>query len=198
RTLRNRLRKQVSRVKSPRYAIALLVGIGYLWLVFAQPGARGAPRPRADFSGIGTFGGIGLAITVFLWWVRGGVLSALAFQPAEVQFLFPAPLARRALIVYRVVRSQLPLLLSSLLWTALSHRWGVTIAAPLRFVTAWGFFSALSLHRLVAALVQLEPLSPRRLFLKRAAQVVSAAAVASIALGALPIVRQFGALWPLE
>ncbi len=36
RTTRNRIMRQVARVKSPRYALALLVGIGYFWLVFGR------------------------------------------------------------------------------------------------------------------------------------------------------------------
>ena len=194
-SVRNRLRRQLSRVRTPRYAVALLFGLGYLWLVFAPPGAGRAPRPGASGgTAITTIGGLGIAITVFLWWLRGGVTGALAFQPAEVQFLFPAPLTRRALSLYTVARSQIALLFSALLWTVLARRWGVTIPMPLRFVTAWGFFSVLSLHRLGAALVQLEPLSPGRRAARAGARAVAAAGLAAVAFGVLPVLARFGEL----
>ena len=43
-TARNRVLRQLRRVREPRYAVALLVGLGYLWLVLLR---RGRPDPLA-------------------------------------------------------------------------------------------------------------------------------------------------------
>lgn len=190
RTTRNRMARQLGRLRKPRYAIAAGAGLLYFWGVFGRSGTGPAgPTPT-----LGTVGGIGLAITVLTWWLGGGVTGALAFQPAEVQLLFPAPVSRRTLIVYKVVRSQLLLLLSCVLWTLLTRTWGVTLSWPLRFATLWGFFSMLSLHRLGAALVMTPPVSGRRRVAMVAGKVLAAAAAVAILAAVTPILFRFGSL----
>jgi hypothetical protein len=195
RTTRNRIARQLARLKSPRYAIAAIVGLLYFWMVFARPGAGSQnPGVRGTSPTVGTLGGIGFAITVLTWWLRGGVNGALAFQPAEVQLLFPAPVSRRGLIAYKVVRSQLLLLLSGILWTLLTRSWGVTLVAPLRFATIWAFFSVMSLHRLGTALVMTQPLTGGRraaLFLGKA---LAAAAVVGLVAGVGPALLRLRSL----
>jgi hypothetical protein len=82
RTTRNRIARQLGRLRSPRYALAAIVGLLYFWMVFARPGA-GPRNPGVSGTSptLGTLGGIGFAITVLTWWLRGGVTGALAFQP---------------------------------------------------------------------------------------------------------------------
>jgi ABC-2 type transport system permease protein len=195
RTTRNRIARQLARLKSPRYAIAAIVGLLYFWLVFARPGAVGRnPGTVGTSPVLGTVGGIGFAITVLVWWLRGGVTGALAFQPAEVQLLFPAPVSRRTLIGYKVIRSQLLLLLSGLIWTLLTRRWGVTLSAPLRFATIWGFFSVLSLHRLGTALVMTQPLTGGRRAALYAGRTLAAAAAFGLLAGVGPVVLRLRSL----
>lgn len=193
RTTRNRIARQLSRLRNPRYAVAAVVGIGYLWLVFARPNP-GPPRAGAASPIMGSVAGIGLSITVIIWWLRGAGASALAFLPAEVQLLFPAPVTRRQLLVYRVVRSQILLLLSSIIWTLLSRSWGTGLGAPLRYLTVWGVFSVLGLHRLGAALVQVGPVRGLRWMALMAGRVLAAAAALALAVGIGPAVFQIGNL----
>ena len=193
-TTRNRITRQLARARQPRYAIALLVGIGYFWLVFGRPGVAPA-QPSIGFAGTaGILGGVGLAVTVMWWWLRGGVASALAFQPAEVHFLFTAPVSRPLLIAYKVARTQLLLVPNAALWCLLMRSWGVAIPVSLRFVTAWGFFSVLSLHRLGAALVQVQPAAGLRRAAHQAGRLIAAAAVATLVVGLLPVLRRFNEL----
>ena len=196
RTTRNRIARQVGRLRNPRYALALIMGGGYMWFVFLRPGASRAPGAGGpDIGGtLGSAAGIGIAITTLWWWLWGGVSGGLAFQPAEVQFLFTAPVSRRALIAYKIVRAQLLLLFNALIWSLLLRRWGVTISAPLRFGTAWGFFSILSLHRLGAALVQAKPVLGRRKLALLTGQALAALAAACLLAGILPVLLQFGTL----
>ena len=197
RTVRNRFVAQFKRVKTPRYAVALLFGIGYIWLVFLRPGAVGAASGNVInpvSTTLGTVAGFGLTVVIIFWWLRGGVQGSLAFPPAEVQFLFTAPVSRRALLAYKIVRSQLLIVINAVIWAFLIRRWGVSLSGAERFATAWGFFTVLSLHRLGTALVQLPPLHGRRKAVLIAAKLLAASAVIAIAIGALPVIRQLGSI----
>ena len=82
RTLINRARRLRTQLRSPRYALAVLVGAGYLGLVFLGPHNRGAQGLTARTVGVG-----GTVVTVFLlakWWLFGADRLALAFSPAEI------------------------------------------------------------------------------------------------------------------
>ncbi len=195
RTVRNRIVAQFKRVKTPRYAVALLFGVAYLWLVFLRPGGVGAASGNAIApvsTTLGTVAGFGLTVAIIFWWLRGGVQGSLAFQPAEVQFLFTAPVTRRALLAYKILRSQLLIVINAVIWAFLIRRWGVSLPGPERFATAWGFFTVLSLHRLGTALVQLPPLRGPRKAILIAAKLLAASAFAAIVIGALPVLRQLG------
>src|SRR4051812_25712612 len=54
--------------------------------------------------------GIGLLAISAVAWVLPFDSGLLDFSTAEVQFLFPAPVSRRALLVHRMLRSQIGLL----------------------------------------------------------------------------------------
>src|SRR5262249_46418981 len=54
--------------------------------------------------------GIALLVVGALAWVMPFNSGLLEFSQAEVQFLFPAPVSRRALLVHRMLRSQIGLL----------------------------------------------------------------------------------------
>jgi hypothetical protein len=203
RTLRNRIVRQAERIRSPRYAIAMLAGIAYFWFVFfrhvgtSARGGAGEAVAAAEITSsvsatMGSIGGIALLFGTLYWWLRGGVSGALAFQPAEVQFLFAAPLSRRALLGYKIARGQLPLLVSALIWVVLMQRWGLTLAAPMRFATAWGFLSLVGLHRLGAALVQARPVAGGRRLALNAAQLLAALFGAAFLAGVLPAFRAAG------
>ena len=203
RTLRNRIVRQAERIRSPRYAIAMLAGIAYFWFFFfrrvgtSPRGGAGGVAAVADIASsvsttMGNIGGIGLLLGTVYWWLRGGVSGALAFQPAEVQFLFAAPLSRRALLCYKIARGQLPLFVSALIWVVLMQRWGLTLAAPMRFATAWGFLTLVGLHRLGAALVQARPVAGGRRLALNAAKILAALLGAAFLAGVLPAVRAEG------
>lgn len=153
RSLVNRTRQLRQRLKSPRYAIALVLGAGYLTLVFfGQPRANSGALPPRAIEWIGT---LGLALFTLKWWVFGADRTALAFTPAEIQFLFPAPVSRMALLGYKLARAQVRVLLSVLIWTVLLHRHGPhSLAGPLYAAGLWGFLTTVFLHRLGVALAR--------------------------------------------
>jgi ABC-2 type transport system permease protein len=150
---RNKLILQVKRLKNPRYAIALLLGLGYFWMVFFNRSARegrdaGAPVGFA----IGTILPIFLLAYVAYMWIVGTDKAALAFTEAEVSMLFTAPVSRRGLIIYKLLRAQVAVLTTSILWMVLFHRAGSSGLE--RVISSWAFLSIFSLHRLGVALIR--------------------------------------------
>ena len=154
RTARNRLVRQLRRLRQPRYVIALALGLAYLWLVLLQqrpagPGGGGAPAGWIELAGA-----LMLALAVLWAWVFSAERRVLAFSPAEVTFLFSAPVTRRQLVHFKLLRTQLVILLNTLLWTVLLSREGFGASILLRAVSLWVIFTTLSLHRLGASFVR--------------------------------------------
>lgn len=151
---RNRIVRAVRRLKNPKYAIGAIVGVAYLVFAFSpsviESGntARLIPLEEAmrDF----------LPVPLFLlaawWWIFGGSKFVLAFSPSEVQLLFTAPLSRRRLLLYRVMRAQGPLFFTAIIW-AIFFRFGA-LDFPLRFLSLWAILSVLHLHQMAAHLTR--------------------------------------------
>ena len=190
RTTVNRVTRQLKRVRSPRYAVAMLVGVLFVssWLWNAgsadrMPGGADPLGPMRAASGAVAF--LMLLGTVHLWFSRDTLL-ALAFQPAEVQLLFPAPMSRRVLLAYRVARLQLLVLPNAIFWMFALRFWGSAQPAGVRFGAAWAFFSLLSLHRLGAALVLVPPVRGIRRGVLLLARAILLVAVVAVVAGVVP------------
>lgn len=153
RSTRNRIARQVRRLRTPRYAIALLLGLAYLWAIGVRQRPGSGPVEVSPES-IELLAAVGVALAVLWTWIFGSERRALAFSRAEVTWLFPAPLTRTQLIRYKLLRGQFVVLFNVLLWTALL--WGGwAAAAPWRRAAAiWVVLTTLSLHRLGVALLR--------------------------------------------
>jgi hypothetical protein len=114
-TFRNRLRIRFRRMRQPRYLIGSVAGALYFYFIFFAPrrrrrsaGTGPMPQPPPSLRGaIEAAGSVALFLLVALAWIWPSKGPALAFTPAEVQFLFTAPIARRTLVTYRIARSLL-------------------------------------------------------------------------------------------
>lgn len=150
---RNKLVLQLARLKTPRYAIALMLGLGYFWMVFFHRAAReGRDATPALGLPIGTILPVFMLAYVGYIWIVGTDKAALAFTEAEVSMLFTAPVSRRGLIIYKLVRAQVGVLTTSILWMVLFHRDGGSSVE--RVISSWAFLSIVSLHRLGVALIR--------------------------------------------
>src|SRR5688500_16512863 len=120
---RNRVRRGLRQLRSPRYVVALLFAVAYFGFILLNPGqgSRGT-FGSALVPEIATLGALALLALVTWWWAIGSDASALAFTPAELQFLFPAPVTRRQLVQFKLVRAQLVILLNILIWSVLLRR----------------------------------------------------------------------------
>lgn len=154
RTARNRVVRLAGRVRNPRYALAMLAGVAYIVLIARNSGqgngaeAALAPGLREALLALGV-----LVVTVWAW-VYSRDARALAFTTAEVTFLFPAPMSRRALIRFKLARAQLMVLLNTVIWAVIIDVGRPGMPAWMRAIAVWSILSTLHLHRLGAALTR--------------------------------------------
>lgn len=157
RGFRNRTIRQLQRVRQPRYAVAMLVGLIYFWWIFFRPDR---PRPLALSGSPGsesvdlllTVFSLGLALMVASFWLLGSDKPPLSFTQAEVQLLFPAPITRRQLVELKLFQAQLAIILSSVVWVILlgRHDEGVLQSG----IALWILFTTMHLQRVGASLVR--------------------------------------------
>ncbi|MEP6492382.1 MAG: putative ABC exporter domain-containing protein [bacterium] len=153
---RNRIVAMARRARRPRYAVALVVGGLYVWGFLVRPLSRGTGEGTAFFLGQPTEMIVTLLIVITLMgsWVFGSDATALAFTQAEVSMLFSAPVTRRQLIKYKLLRAQFAVVINALIWVFVLRRGGTALPSPLRAIGLWVLFSTLNSHRLGAALVR--------------------------------------------
>jgi hypothetical protein len=153
RSARNWIRGLWRKLRSPRYAAAILIGAAYVaLLLFGQRHAAGGALPART---VALGGSVFLALVVAKWWLFGADRLALAFTPAEIQFFFPAPVSRSALLAYKLLRAQRLILVNVLVWTFLLRRGiGADLGTIPYAVSMWVFFTTLFCHRLGVALTR--------------------------------------------
>jgi len=151
---KNRLLLRFKRLKQPKYLIGAVVGGLYFYWYFSR--FLFAPRGRLERAGATaglpvdpllyeSIGALVLLVLVLLAWLIPHKRAALAFTEAEVAFLFPAPVSRRMLMHFKLLRSQLAILFTVLLFTYLSTRLS-TGNGLIRAAGWWVMLSTLNLH----------------------------------------------------
>ncbi len=142
------------RASGPRYLIVYLLGAGYIWLVFVGPIHVAQASARTSSHALDVMAAI-FTLTALRWWITEKDRGPLAFTPAELTFLFPAPITRRQLILFKLARVQFLLFLSALLSSLLARRTGLGATTwVLRAIGFWACYGTLYLHRLGAALTR--------------------------------------------
>ena len=180
-SLRNQGLGQLRRIRKPRYALAFLLGVGYFALLGINHSPQAGAQPQVtDSATVAALLPIVLLVVTLYMWVFGTDGSALAFSQAEVSFLFPAPVSRRALVVYKIVRQQAATLATSVLWIVVIHHGSGGIR---RAASYWLLLSTISLHRLGVALMRSSQAQSGLMALRRnwLAWLVFAAIVATVA-----------------
>src|SRR5207302_1998883 len=152
RSLLNATRRRVARLRQPKYLIGLVVGGLYFYSFFFRP-RRGAglgaiASPGGEIVAVGLVGAL-----VLLKWLFGSAETPFTFSLAETQYLFTAPLTRRQVIDFKLVRSQLPLFISAVLSALVFSSGQVTGLRVFRVVGLWLVYSTLQLHYAGASLV---------------------------------------------
>jgi ABC-2 type transport system permease protein len=159
---KNRTLSRLKRLKQPKYLFGAVVGGLYFYFYFFRFLIMGGRSDRAlpagvvlpDLSiGLEWFGAMIIFMLLALAWLFPKDRAALEFTEAEVAFLFPAPLSRRTLIHFKLLRSQIRILISALFFALFSGRfgggsfWGHALGW-------WVVLSAINLHYLGCSFVQ--------------------------------------------
>lgn len=190
-SVKNRLRARVRRLREPRYLVGLTIGVVWFGWAVVAPLFR-APRSGAQVeSPVDLFlkhldaARFVVALVLFalalLIALLPGQRTPLQFSPAEVQFLFPAPISRRQLVNYKLLRSQGGLLFGAAVATL--------ILRPGTLRDGWmfsvGFWLLLTAGRLYAIGVGLGRQAPIR---RRVGGFRSDWIVVALAIGAVVVV----------
>jgi ABC-2 type transport system permease protein len=165
---KNRMRRRLRRLREPRYLIGAVVGAGYLFFAVygrtrprRRPPVSGqSPDARAAQSAIASLavaapalGGLALLVAAAVSWVMPFGSGLLEFTPAETEFLFTAPVARRHLLFYRLMRSQWAVFFGALVMSlaypiaTIPARVRGLLAVWLILMTAHVFFTGVTLSR---------------------------------------------------
>lgn len=150
RSFKNRLLSRLHKLRSPRYAISMVAGLAYLWFfafrrMLATDAGRNVSFPATGF-GLDVISLIALAAMIFVWALpdQGG---GLTFTESEVQFLFPAPIRRRDLLLYKILRQQPSILISATMVSLFGFRHSRVVGLWVAFVVLSIYFTMASLGR---------------------------------------------------
>ena len=161
----NWLRARLRRLRQPKYLAGALVGVAYFYFAFFRPisaPARRSGRAMVDdqaldaaagalptdwLPAIAVMAAAALLVFLTLMWIVPTGPASLGFSEAEIAFLVPAPITRRALVHFRLLSAQFRSLLGAIFMMLFSNRWTVLGGSPFTHAVGWWFiFSALNLH----------------------------------------------------
>jgi ABC-2 type transport system permease protein len=159
RSLRGRFLRWARQLKQPRYLIAFLAGLAYFGLMLGPrvlTSGFGGPRKLvslryhpAEAAGylepLSLVTGFGVALVLSLVWLFASAKPSLPLTEAEVHLLLPAPLTRRQVFTFALVRAQVGILVGSF-FLALFTSGGHPVDRMMRWAAAWGLFSLFDLH----------------------------------------------------
>jgi ABC-2 type transport system permease protein len=164
---RNRLRVRLRRLREPRYFIGAIVGAAYIYFSFfarfrvsrqsaARRSARQAQLPasiNALLASAPGFAGLLLMAVATGAWLFPLDSGLLEFSDAELQFLFPAPVSRRQLLIHRMLRSQIGMLFGAIIIGLASPsafgfaRLRISVGVWILLVTGKIYFTGVTLAR---------------------------------------------------
>jgi len=154
-SVRNRLGARLRRLKHPKYLVGAIIGA--LWLGSYLFMLSGGSRPTSpagltsDPQMAENLGALLLFAAVVLGWILPNQRAALAFSEAEINFLFPAPVTRRELIHYKLMRQQVGIMFSVLFLTVIWGRWRQGGHVWVSALGWWTILSTLNLHGLAGS-----------------------------------------------
>src|SRR2546422_970141 len=122
-----------------------VVGGLYLYWLVLRPrrgtGLGGVASPNGDIVAVGLLGAL-----VLFNWLFGSAESPFTFNLAETQYLFTAPLTRRQVIDFKLLRSQVPLFISAAASALIFSGGHVSGLSLIRVVGLWLVYGTLQLH----------------------------------------------------
>jgi len=149
RSFYNRIVSRLKRLRNIRYLISFIVAMTYFWFSafrhFFTGKARLFALPANEIA-VDVTALVILAIMILVW-ALPEQSAGLTFSEAEIQFLFPAPITRRQLLLYKVLRQQPQVFISAALMSFFAFRHS-------KFVGLWVCFVVLSIYFTFVALAR--------------------------------------------
>src|SRR5689334_18798251 len=71
-SIRNRFALQARRLRQPRYALALILGVGYFWLVLLRPRVQPGRAPTSLWTNLETVAALGVLLLLVGSWLFSG------------------------------------------------------------------------------------------------------------------------------
>ncbi|MGZ8832665.1 MAG: putative ABC exporter domain-containing protein [Thermoanaerobaculia bacterium] len=138
-TFWNRLWWRLRKLRQARYAVGAVAGALYFWFAVFRNAHRVRVWSAATHSEL-MIDVLSLAVLsmIILAWALPGDSGGLDFSEAEIAFLFPAPLSRRNLLLYKIIRAQPSAIISAMVMTIFALRGN--------FVGLWIGFSVLGMY----------------------------------------------------
>jgi ABC-2 type transport system permease protein len=167
-SLKNRVRRRLGRLREPRYLAGMIAGLAYLyWFVFRNQ-MRASSRAASGILQLGPYVPdlvAGAALLLWVWvvlvWLWPFPAQPWTFTGAEVHFFFTAPVSRRRLLSYKLLRSQTGIVFTVLMVAFFSGGMRAAAAGRWSFVLGgWLFFTILQLHVRGATLTKLSLRAP--------------------------------------
>ena len=149
RSFRNRIVSRLKRLRNVRYLLSFLAGLAYFWFAALRHMLNG--RSVVRNMGVPTsafFVDMAAVLVLFMMvlaWALPKQSAGLTFSEAEIQFLLPAPLTRRQLLLYKILRAQPQVFISAVVMTFVIFRGAM-------FIGVWSCFVALSVYFTFVAL----------------------------------------------
>jgi len=153
-TLKNKILQRVRRLREPRYLIGGIVGLAYLWFMIFRRTMAGAQssngklimKTLAISPVVADCASVILLLLMITAWALPADSGGLEFSEAEIALLFPAPLRRRDILLYKILRAQPQALFSALFMTVFGW-WRNGL-----FVGVWAAISVLGVYFMLVSL----------------------------------------------
>ena len=147
RSFRNRIVSRLKRLRNIRYLLSFIVAMVYFWFTALRHLFTGKAHLYAlPANGVAIdLAALVVLAMMILAWALPEQSAGLTFSEAEIQFLFPAPITRRQLLLYKVLRQQPQVFISSAVMSFFAFRHA-------KFVGLWSCFIVLSIYFTFVAL----------------------------------------------
>ena len=149
---RGRIVRRLRLLKQPKYLVGLFAGLAYFALVFGPRYLAGAGRGRTAplpgaVSEVVVLGlAVALALAATAAWILTSSTPLVALSEAEAHLLLPAPLPRRQVLRYALLKHQPGLLTGALVVAALRGAASSPGRLLVAAATMWGFLTLTDLH----------------------------------------------------
>ena len=154
RSLRGRVVGWLRLMKQPKYLVGTLAGVAWMGMFALRPVMRVSRRASLEgrfeeiaewLPAIETVAALTLLVFLSLWWLWPFGKATVELTEAELHLLLPAPVRRRHIIQYAVLRTQWGILFGCLIISFFSAGGSLTTFAW-RFLSVWLFLTVWNLH----------------------------------------------------